>query len=175
MLNDIYFLNTSGLCGELKAGTFSEVRALKHLIVTAIIGKTTFSFPLQFDIEISEPATNLSLMYLLSFLLIGVIHYYGIWLIYQVNQKGDGENFFFRFVALTLPIGFQLFMTFLLASLLFGFFALQLVEKYQLSGFVFSTFVLLAGSVIFFILFYLRMKTCFYEISQDKVSSIDLG
>lgn len=108
-LADIYFLNAEALAMELRNGTLSEHRAVKHLIASLVIGGVGFEVPVRPALT-GDGSSAVSEV--LGFILSGVVCYYGIWLLHQVNAKGDGKEFFLRFSVLTLPVAVQLILLF---------------------------------------------------------------
>lgn len=102
---DVYLWNARALANELHGGTLSEYRALKHFLVSVIIGGSYFYFPV--GIEFVEPGIGFSYFLfesVLFFIVTGVISYFGIWLCFQGNSKGDGKEFFLRMATLALPV-----------------------------------------------------------------------
>ncbi len=158
MLKDIYFLNSQALAEELKSGTFTEIRALKHLIVTTIIGRFFFEFPVVIEFHESEISTWQNLEGILLFIVAGFITYYGLWLTYQANKKGDGKDFFLRLTSLILPIGFKLFIYFFVIGLTFGFAATLLVGSLSTVGAVASIAVSFLVMLAFYSLFYIQLR-----------------
>lgn len=158
MLNDIYFLNSQKLVKELKEGTFSEVRALKHLIVTAILGRFSFEFPIHIDFSESEINLWGSLTSVLFFFVAGFITYYGLWLTYQANSKGDGKDFFLRLTALVLPIGFKLVIYFMLICLVSAGIIMLVGNNLNPVGAVISLVVFLVLMVVFLTVFYIQLR-----------------
>lgn len=158
MLKDIYFLNSQALAEELKSGTFTEIRALKHLIATAIIGRFAFEFPVVIEFYESEISVWSNLAGILLFIIPGFITYYGLWLTYQANQKGDGKDFFLRLTSLILPIGFRLAIYFLTVGLALGFIAILLVGNSGTVGAIVSIAILALAVVAFYSLFYIQLR-----------------
>ncbi|UTW05166.1 hypothetical protein KDX31_09300 [Amphritea atlantica] len=170
MLKDIYFFNSRGLSEELKSGTFSEVRALKHLIVTAVIGRFSFEFPVEIAFSESEISMWKSLASLLILIVSGVITYYGLWLAYQANEKGDGKDFFLRLASLSLPIGLKLFMYFLVAGVALGFTSTLLISGLGSVGAVITVVAMFVATLVFYSLFYLQLRNHIAIISgYEKV------
>ena len=158
MLKDIYFLNTQALTEELKSGTFTEIRALKHLIISTIIGRFSFEFPVVIEFSESEISIWRNIFGILLFIVSGFITYYGLWLTYQANQKGDGKDFFLRLTSLILPIGFKLVIYFLLIGLVLGFIATLLVSSLNTVGMVVSVTLLFVATVVFYSFFYIQLR-----------------
>lgn len=159
MLKDIYFYNALALANELKNDTFSEYRAIKHLIVSFIIGGIGFTIPISAsfqeddNVQLVEILTNLT-----SFIITGIISYYGVWLTYQVNCKGDSKDYFLRFVSLSLPIGIQLILVFIVVIIVLMFLSIALVSSLGAGGaYVYFT-VYTALMVIFTLMFFSRMR-----------------
>ena len=50
-LADIYFYNAMGLATELRNGTVSEARAVKHLIASIILGGVGFEVPVSIEFQ----------------------------------------------------------------------------------------------------------------------------
>lgn len=158
MFKDIYFLNSKNLTEELKSGTFTEVRALKHLIITAIIGRFSFEFPVMIDFSESEVSLWKNFAEIAFFIILGFITYYGLWLTYQANQKGDGKDFFLRLTSLILPIGLKLVIYFLMIGLILGFIATLLVSNLGMVGVVASVVSYFIAAMAFYLIFYIQLR-----------------
>lgn len=161
-LSDIYFLDAKSLALELRNGTFSEHRAVKQAIVQAIVSGGASSGLLQ--VGASEgPAWSLGVLSLkvLAFSVSGLIAYFGMWLTYQVNRKGDGKDYFLRFAALSLPISVKLIIQYIaLCVLLFLASTLLATLSESLSFAVaYFPFAALLGFYVLAAMFYLRMRT----------------
>ncbi len=159
MLKDIYFFNSQALVEELREGTFTEIRALKHLIVTAIIGRFAFEFPVEIGFSESEISIWQNVAGISLFIISGFITYYGLWLVYQANQKGDGKDFFLRLTSLILPIGFKLAVYFLIFGLALGFIAVALVSNLNTVGAIVSISILFVAVTAFYSLFYIQLRS----------------
>lgn len=158
MLKDIYFLDVKKLTEELQKGSFSEVRTLKHLIVTAVLGGIAFEYPVYIDFSESEVSLWQGVIGLLTFILSAVITYYGLWLTYQTNQKGDGKDFFLRLAALMLPIGLRLAIYFLVAGITLAILATGMVGALGAIGAVVSLILMLVAVCAFYGLFYVQLR-----------------
>lgn len=157
-LKDIYFYNAFGLASEIRSGTLTEYRAVKHLIASTIISGIGFDVPLSIEFGEYNIRSLDALGGLVMFVLLGVISYYGVWLIYQVNRKGDGKDFFMRFSALSLPVGIQLAVLFLGIGIVLMAFAFILSEQFGEVGAVISQLIFYAATVVFSVMFFLRMR-----------------
>lgn len=113
-VSDIYFLDARSLALELKNGTFSEYRAVKHLLTTFVLSGFGFTIPLTATFEKTEHALRDNLASATVFIVVGVITFYGTWLTYSTHMKGDRKDYFLRFAALSLPVGLRLTLVFLL-------------------------------------------------------------
>lgn len=157
-LEDIYFYNAMGLASELKAGTVSEARAIKHLIAGIILGGIGFEIPISVKFEETISGFSHLLAGLSVFMITGLISYYGVWLSHQVNDKGDGKDFFLRFATLGLPVAIQLVVLFLGVGLLLVVATIALTSMVG----VFGAYLAVAGfyiaSIVFVAMFFLRMR-----------------
>ena len=157
-LKDIYFYNAMGLATELNKGSFSQQRAIKHLIASLVLFGSGFEIPV--SVEFSETNINTAqvIVQIVLFIIAGVISYYGAWLVYQVNEKGDGKDFFMRFTVLSLPVGIQLIVVFLWVGIIFAVVATALISTIGAIG----EYLTLAGVFIaipaFLILYFLRLR-----------------
>ena len=92
---------------------------LKHFIVFSILFIGGVSIPIKYT---TESTSSLGWFVLVAnFLTQAVIAYYGIWYTYQVNQKGDGRDYFYRFFSLALPISIWLAIIGIATSFAFVF------------------------------------------------------
>ena len=158
MLNDIYFYNALALANELKNGTFTEYRAIKQMIASIILGGVGFSVPISVEFQESGLGLAATLSFIFSFIITAIISYYGVWLTYQVNNKGDAKDYFLRFVSLSLPVGIQLVVIFLGVSVILMFLTMALVSATGAVG-AYVYFVLFAMILILFTaMFFARMR-----------------
>lgn len=118
MLKDIYFINVSELSKRISSGEADKALMFKHFIVFSMLFYTGFSVPISLSGEPSNAQGWLFL--LLTFIAQAAIHYYGIWYTFQINNKGDGEDYFYRLFSLALPISIRLLIYALLISVLFS-------------------------------------------------------
>lgn len=111
--SDIYFLDAKTLALELREGTFSEYRAVKHLVTVFVLSGFGFTIPLTATFEQTEHALRDNLASVAAFIVVGVIAFYGTWRTYSTHMKGDRKDYFLRFAALSLPVGIRLALVFL--------------------------------------------------------------
>jgi len=157
-LQDIYFINATALATDIRNGAVSENRAVKHLIASLVLGGTGFTIPISVE-AVETTTSNYNVVSLvLSFIIIGVITYYGVWLTQQVNSKGDGKDFFMRFAALSLPIGIQLSVLFLGVGICLLLVTGFLAGALGMTGFHIGQISFYVAGVIFAGLFFLRMR-----------------
>ena len=161
--SDMYLLDAKSLALELRNGTFSEHRAVKQAIAQLIVSGGASSGILQAGVS-GEPALSMGVLSLkvLAFVVSGLIVYFGMWLTYQVNRKGDGKDFFLRFAALSLPISTKLIIQYIALCVLL-FLASTLLATRSISTFSFTVAYLpiaaLLGFYVLTVMFYLRMRT----------------
>ena len=158
MLKDIYFYNALALANELKNDTFSEYRAIKHMIVSIILGGIGFSVPISVEFQESSIEFIETLSFILSYIITGIISYYGVWLTYQVNNKGDSKDYFLRFVSLSLPIGIQLMVIFTGITVILVFLSIALTTAIGSSGAYLSSILFFIVIILFTIMFFSRMR-----------------
>ena len=118
MFKDIHFFKAKALARKLARNEVSEILALWHFMLQAIILGTTITFTL--SIECGEQEGYSMLIALLGFTISGVITYWGLSSLFKVNSNIDGENFFIRYAALSLPSGMQVFIVMLVLAAFFG-------------------------------------------------------
>lgn len=159
-LSDIYFLNAKALAIELRASELSEHRAVKHLVVATILAGIGFEMPILVGYSESSLEANQFPAHLFGAVVItGIISYYGVWSTYHINAKGDGKDYFLRFSSLTLPVGIQLVVSFLIIGvilLLLSFlFPLLLLGISSLDSIeIINSFLY----ILFTVLFFARMR-----------------
>ncbi len=157
-LADIYFFNAMGLATDLRNGLVSETRAIKHLIASIILGGVGFEVPISIEFHESASGVGQITGYVLMFIITGVISYYGVWLTHQVNRKGDGKEYFLRFAALTLPVGIQLVVRFIIVGLLLALLAIPLTTALGEWGVYLVQAGFYLAAIIFTAMFFLRMR-----------------
>ena len=157
-LRDIYFYDAMGLATELNQGSFSQHRAIKHLIARLVLFGIGFEIPV--SVEFSETSINAVQIIgqIVLFIIAGVISYYGAWLVYQVNEKGDGKDFFMRFTVLSLPVGIQLIVVFLWVGLIFAVVAIALTSTIGAIGAYLTLVGVFIAVPVFLILYFLRLR-----------------
>lgn len=157
-LKDIYFYNAKALANELRDGSVSEYRAVKHMIATVVLGGIGFEIPITADVANSESSFIHLLAFLLFFIITAIISYYGSWLTYQVNRKGDGKDYFMRFTALSLPVGIQLLVTFVWVGLALGALSAALISAFDGAGIIAMSILFYLAGMVFVALFFFRMR-----------------
>ena len=157
-LKDIYFYDAKKLALELKEGTVSEYRGVKHFVAFAIIAGISLDIPLSATFEQSSSNLMWLFGFFVFYILGGVISYYGIWLCYQINNKGDGKDFFLRFSILSLPIGIQLTILFFGIGLIVLLFAIPLTKMFGIYGVYLSEVATYLLMLVMTSMFYFRMK-----------------
>lgn len=157
-LSDVYLLNAEALANELRSGAVSEGRAVKHVIVAIVLGGLGFDVPISVDWK-GDVASGFRMGLALSTTLVGaLVTYYGMWLTYQVNQKGDGKDFFLRFAVLSLPVGIYLALVFLIVgALLVGGIMILSVDG-GIIGYYLGLASFAVASLAFAAMFFLRMR-----------------
>jgi magnesium-transporting ATPase (P-type) len=158
-LKDIYFYNARALASELNNDSVTEYRAVKHMVAAIILGGIGFEIP----ISVSPEETNSSIFqfgsYVVFFIITAIISYYGVWLTYQVNKKGDGKDYFLRFSVLTLPVGIQLFVLFLWVGLALVVLSFALLSTLGAVGAYLMMLLFYVVAIAFIIMFFTRMRT----------------
>ena len=157
-LKDIYFYNARALAKELRGGSVSEYRAVKHMIATIVLAGIGFEIPITADIADSESGAIHFLFFIIFFIITAIISYYGSWLTYQVNCKGDGKDYFMRFTALSLPVGIQLVVTFIWVGLALGAVSAALISALDGAGVIVMSILFYVAAIAFVALFFIRMR-----------------
>ncbi len=157
-LRDIYFYNAHALASELRAGTISETRAIKHLVASVILGGIGFEVPITGEFCSEGTGGSGVLSVIIVFVVAGVISYYGIWLAQQVNTKGDGKDFFLRFSVLALPIGVQLMVLFVLLGVVLISISMFMTSSLGTWGIPLSQVLFILLFLVFVVMFFLRMR-----------------
>lgn len=165
LLHGIYFYNALDLAKEIKDGSFTEFRAVKHLIATLVLGGISFSIPISVTTEQSNIGILTAFLYLLAFIASGVICYYGVLLTYQVNNKGDGKDYFLRFAALSLPVGIQLIVLFTWIGLAIIALTFALFSIFGEFGFYAMFLITFIAGCCFTILFFIRLRNYLFIAS----------
>jgi len=161
-LNDIYFYNANELAIKLNNNEISEYTAIKHLIVSLILGGLTLKIPIVIPFEIVTTLSDKGLygiiVQMVTFILIGVTTFFGVMISYQVNQKGDGKDYFLRFASLALPITIQLVVLFLIIGIILVIAVKMLLPISGELAMYIVGLVKLAAELAVVIMFYHRMR-----------------
>ena len=103
MIKDIHFINNTELSKKLSNMEISDYLALKHFIIFIILFSSAYVFPI-----LTAPSeSNETVSWIINFISLAVINYYGITWTFQINNKGDKKEFFKRFSCLSLPISIK--------------------------------------------------------------------
>jgi putative flippase GtrA len=157
-IKDVYFLRADLLAEQLAAGKVSQVQALKHLVFSCILGMTGYSVPIHINFE-SEEVRGMSLIgHILGFIVSAAIVYYGVWFTFQANQKGDGQDYFLRFSALTLPVSVRLLLEYIAVALLLALGTAIMTRFIGSSAAYIASFWPFVLDTAFLILYFLRMR-----------------
>lgn len=168
IFTDIYFINVTKLIERLKSGSFGEAETLKHLIVVGIIGGIGINIPISVSFTNTEPNGYATFMEIALFIISGVITYYGYWLVYQANSKGDGKDFFLRIAALSLPVIVRLLIYAIVFGLLLFILSSILANSLDNGGIsIISIAFSIFGTVIVAAYFFM-MRNYIAEISAYK-------
>ena len=160
VFRDVYFFSADALASQIRSGEITEIVALKHLIVGSMMFGIGYEIPLSVGFSEEElPLYDYALQVVL-FLLSAVIIYYGTWLSYQTNMKGDGQDFFLRFIALSLPIGLQLAVVFCVVAIALTAVTQALSSSLGATGGLYSLALWYLASLAFQALFFYRVKYC---------------
>lgn len=160
LLREIYFVNANKLAEEFSKNAIPELLAFKHFLVGLILGGIGYEVPLSVEFTQAEVSWFRPMDSILVFLVIAVITYYGTWLVYQVNQKGDGRDFFMRYAALSLPIGVQLLIIYSFVSLVMVFVANSLAIGFGGGGSLLAISLFSIVGITFVVLYFVRMRAC---------------
>jgi hypothetical protein len=118
VIKDIHFFNAKALARKLARNEVPEILALWHFMLQAIILGATLTLTL--NVECGEQEEHSILVDLVGFIISGFITYWGLSSLFKVNSNIDGENFFIRYAALSLPSGMQVFTIMLLLVAIYG-------------------------------------------------------
>lgn len=180
MFANIYFLNVGALIEKLQDGSFGEVDALKHLIIASIIAGIGLEMPVTVGFYGSEPNgtggsleismyVSSSLVDILTFIVIGVIIYYGYWLLYQANSKGDGKNFFLRINALMLPVFIRIFIVAIIMGLLLALLTPYLSDSTPTIATAIYSIIYSVLDVAIVIAYFIIMRNYIREVASCKI------
>jgi len=164
IFSNIYFLDIDSLVTRLKDGTFGETDALRHLIVVGILGGLGIEIPVTVTFTDTEPSGLVSFVNLLFFVLSGYVTYYGYWVVYQSNSKGDGKDFFLRVTALTLPIMFRLLVYGVFLGLILAGTSIIISDSLSsVSVTVMSAIISVAGA---------SFVACYFLMMRNSISNV---
>jgi hypothetical protein len=159
-IRDIYFIRADQMAEDFREGRIDEAIALKNMIAGLILFGLGYQVPISIGFEEIGNSNSKFLLDLLEYIFAAVIVYYGVWLAYQANGKGDGEGFFLRFTALSLPIGIQVTIVFFVLYMVF----VSMTGLVQEPPGTLAKVVMLLGyyalGISFQCVFFLRMKYC---------------
>ncbi|WP_028876999.1 hypothetical protein [Teredinibacter turnerae] len=157
MLKEIYFINVSDLSKGIASGEIGHSLMFRHFIIFSILFYSGFSVP----ISLSGESTGLQGWgtLLLIFAAQSLINYYGIWYTYQINEKGDGRDYFYRLFSLALPISVRLLVCALLISVVTaGIFFVLFSNNIEINSFISSVFYIVLLSAYSGAFYYLAGK-----------------
>ena len=157
-LKDIYFYNARALAKELRDGSVTEYRAVKHMVATIVLSGIGFEIPITAEVSDSSSGVGHFIAFIIFFIITAIISYYGTWLTYQTNHKGDGKDYFMRFTALSLPVGIQLVVTFLWVGLALGALSAALISALDGAGIIAMSLLFYIAAMVFVALFFIRMR-----------------
>lgn len=147
----MYLWHTSELAAQLKHGGVSQHDRFRYLLVFIVI--IALGIELASYLERASSVLDISE----SVLTVMVIVFGSVWC-YQVNKKGDDQNFVERYICLNVPIFFRLIVLFIVlysAYLLCG--ALTFGEHFR-GHLERTTLVDVAFGVLYEVLFYWRLS-----------------
>jgi hypothetical protein len=174
MLKDIYFFDSAKLAEMLGNGSVSDILALKHLIVVTIIFGTGYIIPVEMVIVGADYDYSGGLIYSVGdWVLNAIISYYGLWMIYQANAKGDNKDFFKRFTALSLPVTIRLIVIMLPALFFIMLLRIEISNIISAETEIFNEVFWIVVIQVFVIYFYVLMRNSMRIASGSNVVSIE--
>jgi len=108
MADKLHIWKARELATALRDNEISEKTIVLHFIIYSIIFSGVAFIPFGPKVDLPDASSSLIAQGILELGLSAIIVYYGTWYTYQINTKGDGQHFFRRFFALTLPISARL-------------------------------------------------------------------
>ena len=157
MIKNIYFINAKKLAEELNKNNISDSVSLNHFAIFIAIFSFSYQIPIKF--EFSDGTNNGSFFAtIFVWLLSVIINYFGVWLVYQKNAKGDNKDFFKRFCSLSLPVSVRLGISFLVVGAVLALIFMGLsgsMGEYAITSFIY-TYALIG--IIYECVFYLTMR-----------------
>ena len=118
MIEEHYFINANALAVKLHQQEVSEDLAFKHLLVFSML----FASALVFPVAVSCTQSDVFAFWyqIANFFAFALLQFWGMRLLYRTNKQGDGQAFFLRWAALSLPVGLQIWLISLLLGLVYG-------------------------------------------------------
>ena len=118
MIEEHYFINANALVVKLHQQEVSEDLAFKHLLVFSML----FASALVFPVAVSCTQSDVFAFWYqcANFFAFALLQFWGMRLLYRTNKQGDGQAFFLRWAALSLPVGLQVWLISLLLGLVYG-------------------------------------------------------
>ena len=162
MLKEIYFINVSDLSKGIAAGEIGQSLMFRHFVVFSILFYSGFSIPISLPGE-SKGVQEWGVL-ILMFAAQAVVNYYGIWYTYQINEKGDGRDYFYRLFSLALPISIRLLIysfiiSFVIAGVFYALFSNNIEINRFISGLLY-TLLFTAYSCVFYFLVGKYIRVC---------------
>ena len=168
MLKNIIFLKYKLLSEQLRRDEVDESLAVKYLILSTIISGSVISIPIEIIPDLTEYVKANLILSVLKFIIAAIINVFGIWFLYDANNRGDGKDFFKRIVCLTFPV--SLFV--LLAYGIPGFFVLRLLFI-DSNPFLYRIYKLVLLTIIGLLYYHLSYK-CLLFISGPLIPEEDI-
>lgn len=157
-LKDIYFYNARALALELKENAVTEHRAVKHIIAAVVISGIGFDVPIAIDHGGPSSGIFHLLLSVIVYIVSGVISFYGVWLTYQANSKGDGRDYFMRLATLSLPVGIQLLVLFVGIGLVISVLSITIFSLMGKSGAFLTTVIFYISVFAFLVMYFFRLR-----------------
>ena len=157
-LKGMYFYDAHGLAKELRNGTFSEQLAVNQMIAAFLLFGLTRGSPVSIQITVDGLAVAAVLYAGVILVLAVAVLVYGVQKTYLANAEGDGEDYFLRFAALSLPVGVQVVLVFVVVGLIVGLLYATAAGNLSLQGRLLAAFATAALFPLFLMMFFLRMR-----------------
>ena len=157
-LKGMYFYDAHGLAKELRNGTFSEQLAVNQMIAAFLLFGLTRGSPVSVEMTINGSAVMAAVYAGVLFVLAVAVLVYGVQKTYLANAEGDGKDYFLRFAALSLPVGVQVVLVFVVLGLVVVLLFASQVGSLGLQGRLLAAFATAALFPLFLIMFFLRMR-----------------
>lgn len=157
MFKDIYLVDIDGLAKRLREASIEDTVALKNFMIFVILFSSAYQIPISINASPSEEDPGF-LVSLLMWSILAVINYYGLKVTFRTNNNGDGNDFFKRFSALSLPVSVVTTLYFIVVMLCVVVVVLITTQETELQSLTILVPAMILVGLAYLVTFYVIMN-----------------